>query len=93
MRACPPVLWRAGFGKGNHYQVIAVGRKEIWDLHRKCVEIGGNVRTGLEGTFYKPDGEKAENNGVLLEALAKIVCEVGREIANPSEAREILGLR
>ncbi len=79
--------------KGTHYQVIAVGRKEIWDLHRKCVELGGNVRTGLEDTFYRPDGEKAENNGVLVEALAKIVHEVGREIANPSEAREILGLR
>lgn len=79
--------------KGTHYQVIAVGRKEIWDLHRKCVELGGNVRTGLEDTFYKPDGDKAENNGVLVEALAKIVREVGREIASPSEAREILGLR
>jgi uncharacterized protein (DUF849 family) len=79
--------------EGTHYQVIAVGRKEIWDLHRKCVELGGNVRTGLEDTFYKPDGEKAENNGVLVEAIAKIVREAGREIASPSEAREILGLR
>jgi 3-keto-5-aminohexanoate cleavage enzyme len=79
--------------KGTHYQVIAVGRKEIWDLHRKCVELGGNVRTGLEDTFYTPDGDKAKNNGVLVEALAKIVREVGREIASPSEAREILRLR
>jgi 3-keto-5-aminohexanoate cleavage enzyme len=79
--------------EGTHYQVIAVGRKEIWALHRRCVELGGNVRTGLEDTFYKPDGEKAENNGVLVEALAKIVREAGREIANPSEAREILGLK
>jgi 3-keto-5-aminohexanoate cleavage enzyme len=79
--------------KGTHYQVIAVGRKEVWDLHRKCVELGGNVRTGLEDTFYKPDGDKAENNGVLVAALAKLVREVGREIASPSEARQILGLR
>ena len=79
--------------EGTHYQVIAVGRKEIWALHRRCVELGGNVRTGLEDTFYKPDGEKAENNGVLVEAIAKIVREAGREIASPSEARKILGLR
>ncbi len=79
--------------EGTHYQVIAVGRKEIWDLHRKCVELGGNVRTGLEDTFYLPDGEKAKNNGELVEALADIVREVGREIAGPDEAREILGLR
>lgn len=76
-----------------HYQVIAIGRKEVWDLHRRCVELGGNVRTGLEDTFYLPNGEKAENNGVLIEALARIVRDVGRDIASPSEARQILGLR
>ena len=79
--------------EGTHYQVIAVGRKEIWDLHRKCAELGGNVRTGLEDTFYLANGEKAKNNGELVEALADIVREVGREIAGPTEAREILGLR
>jgi uncharacterized protein (DUF849 family) len=79
--------------KGAHYQVIAIGRKEVWDLHRRCVELGGNVRTGLEDTFYLPNGEKAVSNGALIEALAKVVREVGREIASPSEARQILGLR
>ena len=79
--------------KGAHYQVIAIGRKEVWDLHRCCVELGGNVRSGLEDTFYLPNGEKAVNNGLLVEALAKIVREVGREIASPAEARQILGLR
>jgi 3-keto-5-aminohexanoate cleavage enzyme len=79
--------------EASHWQVIAVGRKEIWDLHRKCVELGGNVRTGLEDTFYLPNGEKAKNNGQLIEELAKIVREGGREIASPSEARKILALR
>lgn len=79
--------------EGTHYQVIAVGRKEIWDLHRKCAELGGNVRTGLEDTFYLPNGEKSKDNGELVEALAKIVRDVGREIAGSREAREILDLR
>lgn len=79
--------------EGSHWQVIAIGRNEIWDLHRKCVELGGNVRTGLEDTFYLPNGEKAESNGQLIEVLAKIVREGGREIASPSETREILALR
>jgi 3-keto-5-aminohexanoate cleavage enzyme len=78
---------------GAHYQVIAIGRKEVWDLHRRCAELGGNVRTGLEDTFYLPNGGKAENNGVLIEALARIVREAGRDIASPAEARQILGLR
>jgi len=79
--------------EGAHYQVIAIGRKEVWDLHRRCVELDGNVRSGLEDTFYLPNGERAANNGVLIEALARIVREVGRDIATPAEAREILGLR
>lgn len=78
--------------QGAHWQVIAIGRKEVWDLHRRCVELGGNVRSGLEDTFYLPSGEKAVNNGVLVEALAGIIRETGKEIAGPTEAREILGL-
>jgi uncharacterized protein (DUF849 family) len=78
---------------GTHWQVICVGRKEVWDLQRKALEEGGNVRTGLEDTFYLPNGEKAKSNGELVEALAGITRDVGREIATAEEARRILGLR
>lgn len=78
--------------QGAHYQVIAIGRREIWELHRACAELGGNVRTGLEDTFYLPDGQKTAGNGQLIEALAAIVREVGRDIATPDEARHILGI-
>lgn len=77
-----------------HWQVIATGagREKNWELHRKCVELGGNVRTGLEDTFYLPNGEKATDNGQLVEALVKIVQETGRELASPSETQKILGI-
>lgn len=78
---------------GTHWQVICVGRKEVWDLQRKALEEGGNVRTGLEDTFYLPDGEKARSNGELVEALARITREVGREMATAEEARRILGIQ
>lgn len=80
---------------GAYWQVIATGpgREKIWDLHRAAVELGGNVRTGLEDTFYLPTGKHASNNGELIEALVAIVRERGREPASPSEAREILGLK
>jgi uncharacterized protein (DUF849 family) len=78
---------------GSHWQVIAVGREEIWPLHRRCLELGGNARTGLEDTFYLPSGEKATTNGQLVETLVKIAREVGREVASPAEARGILGIR
>jgi uncharacterized protein (DUF849 family) len=80
--------------ENSHWQVIATGpgREKIWQLHRRCLELGGNVRTGLEDTFYLPDGERATDNGQLVEALVRIVREVGRAVAAPAEARELLGL-
>ena len=77
---------------GTHWQTIAIGRSEIWEVHRKAAELGGNVRTGLEDTFYLPNGEKSDTNGRLVEALVDIVKEVGREIATPQEARQIYGI-
>lgn len=78
-----------------HWQVIATGpgREKIWELHRRCVELGGNVRTGLEDTFYLPNGDRASDNGQLVEAMVKIVRDVGRDVASPAEARAILGIK
>ena len=44
---------------GAPWQVIAIGREEVWPLLTRCAELGGNVRTGLEDTFYLPDGSRA----------------------------------
>jgi uncharacterized protein (DUF849 family) len=78
---------------GAHWQVIAIGRTEVWDVHRACAELGGHMRTGLEDTFYLPDGSKAASNGPLIEALAQHARDAGRSIASHEEAREILGCR
>ncbi|MCP4752895.1 MAG: 3-keto-5-aminohexanoate cleavage protein [Proteobacteria bacterium] len=89
-----PIL-RKELDDNAHWQVIATGpgRGQIWNLHRKCLELGGNVRTGLEDTFYLPNGDKATDNGQLVEALVKIVRETGKEVASTSEARKILGVK
>jgi uncharacterized protein (DUF849 family) len=80
--------------ENSHWQVIATGpgREKIWNLHRRCLELGGDVRTGLEDTFYLPDGERATANGQLVEALVRIAREIGREPATPAEARKMLGV-
>jgi uncharacterized protein (DUF849 family) len=77
-----------------HWQVIATGpgREKIWALHRRCLELGGNVRTGLEDTLYLPDGRRATSNEQLVEALVKMVREVGKTVASPQESRDILGI-
>jgi uncharacterized protein (DUF849 family) len=74
------------------WQVTAIGRSEVWPLHRCAAEIGGNLRTGLEDTFYLPNGSRASSNGALVEALVTLARSVGREIASPAEARRILTL-
>jgi len=80
--------------ENSHWQVIATGpgREKIWHLHRRCLELGGDVRTGLEDTFYLPNGDRAKDNGHLVDTLVKIAREVGREPASPSEARQMLGV-
>ncbi len=89
-----PIL-KAELLPGSRWQVIATGpgREKVWNLHRRCLELGGDVRTGLEDTFYLPNGERATANGQLVEALVTIVRETGKEPATTAEAREILGVR
>ena len=77
---------------GATWQVTAIGRENIWPLHRRTAELGGNLRTGLEDTFYLPDGRKAMSNGELIAAMVKIARECGRECASPAEARTLLHL-
>ena len=74
--------------EGSPWQVTAIGRAEIWPLHQQAAELGGNLRTGLEDTFYLPDGERARGNGELVEALVACARRAGRDVASPEEARE-----
>jgi 3-keto-5-aminohexanoate cleavage enzyme len=84
-----PVLKRL-IVPGSNWQVTAIGRKEIWPLHRRVAELGGHLRTGLEDTFYLPDGTKATSNGQLIRQIAAYAREAGRSIANAAEARALL---
>jgi 3-keto-5-aminohexanoate cleavage enzyme len=79
--------------EGAVWQTTLIGRGEIWPVHQKTADLGGNLRTGLEDTFYLPGNVRANGNGVLIEALAACARRAGREIATPAEARERLGLK
>jgi len=71
-------------------QVTAIGREDVWPLHQAAAEQGGHLRTGLEDTFYLPDGSRARGNGDLVEALVQCTRNAGREVASPKEARELV---
>jgi uncharacterized protein (DUF849 family) len=74
------------------WQTTLIGRSEIWPVHQRTAELGGMLRTGLEDTFYLPDGQRASGNGALIDALAACAYRAGRDIAGPAEARQRLGL-
>ena len=77
---------------GARWSVTAIGRVDIWPLHRRAAELGGDLRTGLEDTIDLPDGARAASNGELVAALVAAAREAGRAIASPTEARQALGL-
>ena len=77
---------------GAVWQSTLIGRAEVWPVHQATADLGGNLRSGLEDTFYLPSGERAPGNGALIEALAACARRAGREIATPREARSRLGL-
>ena len=87
-----PLLLKMKLPEAN-WSVTAIGRAEIWPLHQRCAELGGHLRTGLEDTFYRPDGSKVTSNGQLIESIVACARNAGREIASPTEARAILGIR
>ena len=76
----------------SSWQVTAIGRQDVWPIHQRTAELGGCLRTGVEDTFYLPNGDKTTGNGQLIEALAQCARNAGREIASPQEAREFLHL-
>ena len=77
----------------SRWSVTAIGRTEIWPLHRRAAELGGDLRTGLEDTIYLPDASRARSNGELIAALVATARGAGRSIASPEEARIAMGLK
>lgn len=76
---------------GSTWTVAGLGR---WQLPMAvlAVVMGGHVRVGLEDNLYYHKGVLATNQQ-LVARVARIAAEVGRPVATPDEARQILGLQ
>lgn len=77
--------------KDSTWTVSGIGASQI-PMITAAIIMGGHVRTGLEDVLKMPDGSLASNQG-LVEQVIRIANSVGREIATPREAREILSLK
>jgi len=73
------------------WSVIGVGPHEL-PLTTMAILMGGHVRVGLEDNIFYRKGELVKSNAQLVERVVRIAKELGREIATPTQAREMLGL-
>ncbi len=76
---------------GAHWSAVGIGRFQL-NIAVQALIMGGNVRVGLEDTAYYRKGEVARSNAQLVERVVRLSRELGREIATPAQAREILQL-
>lgn len=77
--------------KGSLWSVCAVGLSEF-PMTTMAIIMGGHARVGFEDNIYLEKGVQAKSNAELVEKVVRIARELGREIATPDEAREILHL-
>ncbi len=54
--------------------------------------MGGHIRVGFEDNLQYTRGVNGESNGQFVERVVRLARELGRDIATPDEAREILGM-
>jgi 3-keto-5-aminohexanoate cleavage enzyme len=78
--------------EGSTWSVIGIGQGQL-PMAMMAMAMGGHVRVGLEDNIYYSKGALAKSNAQLVERVARIAKEFGREIATPQEARKILNLK
>ena len=78
-------------GKDDVWEVIGISLQQ-WPMIQAALELGGNIRVGLEDNFYLEPGVMAKSNGELVEKAVKMVHASGREVANVAESRKLLSL-
>ncbi|WP_342642645.1 3-keto-5-aminohexanoate cleavage protein [Rhodoligotrophos ferricapiens] len=80
------------FGKDYHWSVLGAGRNQM-PIAAMAAAMGGNVRVGLEDSLWLGKGKLAVSNAEQVKQVRKIIEGLGREVATPNEAREILKLK
>jgi 3-keto-5-aminohexanoate cleavage enzyme len=81
VRALPP---------GCTWSVAGIGRAQL-PLATVAIAMGGHVRVGLEDNLYYSKGRLARNEE-LVARVVRIAGELGRPVATPEQARDMLHL-
>jgi 3-keto-5-aminohexanoate cleavage enzyme len=76
---------------GATWGVAAVGRHQR-PMTELAMRLGGHVRVGLEDNIYLEKGLLAEGSAPLVARAASYAREIGRDVALPERARQLLGI-
>lgn len=77
---------------GSTWTATGIG-KNAWNIAAATIAMGGHVRVGFEDNLYLEKGVLAESNGQMVAKVVELAKLLGREVATPAEAREILSLK
>ena len=80
------------FGEDYRWSILGAGRNQM-ALATIGAAMGANVRVGLEDNLWIGPGALAESNAAQVTKVRQILEGLSLELASPTEAREILGLK
>ena len=71
--------------------IIATGAQQ-WSCLAQALCHGFNIRVGMEDNVRLGSGKKAASNAELVENAVQLCNILGRPVATPEQARQMLGL-
>ncbi len=74
------------------WSVLGTGKFQI-PMVTMGILLGGNVRVGFEDNIFIKKGLLAKNNAQMVEIAADLAERLGRRVATPDEARQMLGIK
>lgn len=77
--------------EGSTWAALGIGKGHV-PIMLAAVAMGGHLRVGMEDNVFFGPGELAKSNAQLVTRAAGIVELAGNAVADPSDAREILGI-
>ncbi len=89
----PELLYylRNSLPAGSIWGGFGIGRTSF-QMAATVFIAGGHSRIGMEDTVYLERGVLAPSNAALIQKAARIIKDLGGELATPAQAREILQL-
>jgi uncharacterized protein (DUF849 family) len=77
---------------GSYWSAAGIGRFQF-PMNALGVAMGGQVRTGLEDNLYMdPEKQEPATNEKLVRRIISYALALGRPVASPEQARQMLGL-